>query len=535
MIRRLLRLKDVNAAGIADGETLVWDTATSTFIPGAVGGGGVTDHGALTGLADDDHTQYVSRTPALSSRNVVQPSAGDVIAAIVKAHAAQTVDLTQWQTSSGDVKAAINDLGTLEFQRPTGPVAGKVPQILVTHPGNTNHSWAGVSDFMLYEQAMSGATCSLSVWVARRDSDGKVLSYVDAGSESFSGYFSATIQDPDTEALLRFVSMDALFGFYSYGVDSAFDIYADADGSINKLKFSKVGADWMWSIFGAAGGAQQSASSVGALWTALKAYGWLDAGSSAPSLAAASHTHAQSDVTSLTSDLAAKIPNSLVDAKGDILTATADNTPARLGVGTDGHVLTADSAQATGIKWSAAPGIPGFAISKKTTIWRTSGVLSNTAGFSAGVQNQIYAVPVQLRAGTLDRIGTHVGSAQASNTWRLGLYSDNNGYPGSLLADFGTIDASTTGQKTISVSQVVNDGIYWTALVEQGGAAGSTVLVWTNAGNPIGSFFNDSGNIYDIYHSLTYAGNAGALPGTWTATPAGIKGVTWGLALRYSS
>ena len=50
------------------------------------------------------------------------------------------------------------------------------------------------------------------------------------------------------------------------------------------------------------------------------------------------------------------IAKSLVDAKGDLLTATADNTPARLAVGTNGHVLTADSTTATGLKWaSAAP------------------------------------------------------------------------------------------------------------------------------------------------------------------------------------
>jgi len=45
------------------------------------------------------------------------------------------------------------------------------------------------------------------------------------------------------------------------------------------------------------------------------------------------------------------IPNTLVDAKGDIITATADNTPARLAVGTNGKILKANSATASGLEW----------------------------------------------------------------------------------------------------------------------------------------------------------------------------------------
>lgn len=51
---------------------------------------------------------------------------------------------------------------------------------------------------------------------------------------------------------------------------------------------------------------------------------------------------------------AGAIPKTLVDAKGDILTATADNTPARLAVGSNGQLLSADSTQSTGLAWVSA-------------------------------------------------------------------------------------------------------------------------------------------------------------------------------------
>jgi hypothetical protein len=50
------------------------------------------------------------------------------------------------------------------------------------------------------------------------------------------------------------------------------------------------------------------------------------------------------------------IQNSIVDAKGDIISATADNTPARLAVGTNGQTLVADSSTSTGLKWATPTG-----------------------------------------------------------------------------------------------------------------------------------------------------------------------------------
>jgi len=62
------------------------------------------------------------------------------------------------------------------------------------------------------------------------------------------------------------------------------------------------------------------------------------------------------DAASAQSTANAAVPKSVVDAKGDILVASANDTVTRLPVGTNTYLLTADSAEATGLKWAAAGG-----------------------------------------------------------------------------------------------------------------------------------------------------------------------------------
>jgi hypothetical protein len=68
-----------------------------------------------------------------------------------------------------------------------------------------------------------------------------------------------------------------------------------------------------------------------------------------------------------------------IDAKGDLVAGTAADTFARLGVGTNGQVLTADSAETTGLKWATAAA-GGMTLLSTTSLSGTSTTISSISG-----------------------------------------------------------------------------------------------------------------------------------------------------------
>lgn len=107
--------------------------------------------------------------------------------------------------------------------------------------------------------------------------------------------------------------------------------------------------------------------------------------------------------------------------KGDILVAQSSSVLAKLAIGTDSNILTADSTQSTGVKWAAAPGSNKIA---------TSGSIL-TVGVSSVNEASIFSVVVP--AGTLG-VSNVVKATVYVNDFMMGTAT------GSVLlkANFGT-------------------------------------------------------------------------------------------------
>jgi len=117
-------------------------------------------------------------------------------------------------------------------------------------------------------------------------------------------------------------------------------------------------------------------------------------GTSITSLAALAAGDILEIITFTAFDLATAIPNTVMDAKGDLIVGTSADTVGKLTVGTNGHYLQADSTTATGLKWSAvsgysAPTLGSTSIASGATVTTISGMTDIVLNGAGSIQDQL--------------------------------------------------------------------------------------------------------------------------------------------------
>jgi len=95
--------------------------------------------------------------------------------------------------------------------------------------------------------------------------------------------------------------------------------------------------------------------------------------------------------TQMKTNADAAIAKTIVDAKGDLIAATAADTVARLAIGSNDQVLTADSTAATGMKW-ATPTSSGMTLLSTTTLSGASTTISSISQSYNSLFMVIYGV-----------------------------------------------------------------------------------------------------------------------------------------------
>jgi hypothetical protein len=124
-----------------------------------------------------------------------------------------------------------------------------------------------------------------------------------------------------------------------------------------------------------------------------------------------------------------------IDAKGDLIVGTGADTFSRLAAGTNTYVLTADSAEATGLKWAAPSGGSTF-VGVKVTANADQSIANDTA------------TDVTWNTEEYDTDAFH---STSTNTNRLTVPSGKAGYYKIFFCVKFTNSANATGRRIISL------------------------------------------------------------------------------------
>lgn len=164
-----------------------------------------------------------------------------------------------------------------------------------------------------------------------------------------------------------------------------------------------------------------------------------------------------------------------LDAKGDLISASAADTPVLLPIGPNGYELVADSDETSGMKWGATPAMSSFSLGG-TDYWTLPGVVvlaGNATYNTGGTGRSLYQFLWFERDATITAFGMEVTTFAASSTLTCYVYAANEATfqpTGAQLGASAALDSTTNGMKTSTGHAIaIPRGFYVIQIVNAGG------------------------------------------------------------------
>lgn len=177
------------------------------------------------------------------------------------------------------------------------------------------------------------------------------------------------------------------------------------------------------------------------------------------------------------------IAETLLNAKGDLVVASAADTAARLAVGTAGQVLTADSAAPTGVKWAT----PAAAVGSRSTV-ATNEATTSTAYSDLATNGPSVTVSVGASGIAIVSISAEMSRSSADSFW-VGLMSFE--VSGANTRSPADSDAASVGQVASTGSNGDLQLTSGVSVVLTGLTPGSTTFTAKYRGsNSVGAVFS---------------------------------------------
>ena len=185
------------------------------------------------------------------------------------------------------------------------------------------------------------------------------------------------------------------------------------------------------------------------------------------------------------------IQNTIVTAKGDLIGATAASTPARLGVGTNGQVLVADSTAATGLAWATSTS-GGMTLISTTSLTGATVTLSSFTGYT-DLQLVVVGAYGANQSTFRGRFNADTGSNYFLGTMTAGIVSTATSY---IFGDGTSSSATGVDQRNVFVMNVQR----YAQTVAKAFQTYGTNIFWSNTAQ---NYINVSNNVYTGTSAIT--------------------------------